>query len=89
MGRGLPSWKKTGAVPDAGDGHLDNLSQGQSVKTQLSGGNRAVFAAPRQLQQAICGYVEDYNCLRPHEALDHATLDEVMTQVPVLPDPWP
>ena len=44
-GRGLSSGQKTGAASDAGDGHLGHLSQGQPVKAQLSGGNRAVFAA--------------------------------------------
>nr|WP_243417118.1 DDE-type integrase/transposase/recombinase [Pseudoflavonifractor phocaeensis] len=65
----------------------DTLGVQPVLETELIYVNE--FTAPRQLQQAICGYVEDYNCLRPHEALDYATPDEVMTQVPVLPDRQP
>ena len=47
----------------------------RSVKTELIYVNE--FTSPRQLRQSIRGYVEDYNCLRPHEALGYATPDEV------------
>ena len=47
----------------------------RSLKTELIYVNE--FTSPRQLRQSIRGYVEDYNCLRPHEALGYATPDEV------------
>ncbi|MBR3561814.1 MAG: integrase core domain-containing protein, partial [Oscillospiraceae bacterium] len=35
------------------------------------------YRSPRELRAAIRGYIDDYNSLRPHEALDYATPDEV------------
>lgn len=32
---------------------------------------------PRELRQSIRSYIDDYNRLRPHEALDYATPDAV------------
>ena len=43
----------------------------RSLKTELIYINE--FHSPRQLRQAIGQYVNDYNTLRPHEALDYAT----------------
>lgn len=47
----------------------------RSLKTELIYINE--FHVPRELGQSIRGYVRDYNCLRPHEALDYATPDAV------------
>ena len=43
----------------------------RSLKTELIYINE--FRSPRELRQAIRQYVNDYNTLRPHEALDYAT----------------
>ncbi|WP_283128638.1 integrase core domain-containing protein [Allofournierella massiliensis] len=47
----------------------------RSLKTELIYINE--FTSPQQLGQAIRGYMEDYNSLRPHEALDYKTPDSV------------
>lgn len=47
----------------------------RSLKTEMIYINE--FTSPRQLRQSICDYVEDYNSLRPHEALDYKTPDTV------------
>lgn len=47
----------------------------RSLKTELSYVNE--FTSHRQLRQGIRSYVEDYNSLRLHEALDYATPDAV------------
>ena len=47
----------------------------RSLKTELIYINE--FRSPRQLRQAICQYVSEYNTLRPHEALDYATPEDV------------
>ena len=47
----------------------------RSLKTELIYINE--FLSPRQLRQAIAQYVSDYNTLRPHEALDYATPEDV------------
>ena len=47
----------------------------RSLKTELIYVNE--FLSPRQLRQAIRQYVYDYNTLRPHEALDYATPEEI------------
>lgn len=47
----------------------------RSLKTELIYINE--FRSPRQLRQEICQYVSDYNTLRPHEALDYATPEDV------------
>ena len=47
----------------------------RSLKTELIYINE--FHSPKQLRQAIRAYIEDYNTLRPHEALDYATPDQV------------
>lgn len=43
----------------------------RSLKTELIYVNE--FRSPKQLRQAIRQYVNDYNTLRPHEALDYET----------------
>ena len=43
----------------------------RSLKTELIYVNE--FRSPRELRQAIRQYVNDYNTLRPHEALDYET----------------
>ncbi len=48
----------------------------RSLKTELIYINE--FHSLRELRQAIGGYVEDYNSLRPHEALEYATPDHVI-----------
>ena len=35
------------------------------------------YRSPKELRTAIRGYIDDYNSLRPHEALDYSTPDEV------------
>lgn len=47
----------------------------RSLKTELIYINE--FTSPQKPGQAIRGYVEDYNSLRPHEALDYKTPDSV------------
>jgi len=49
----------------------------RSLKTELIYINE--FRSPRELRQAIRSYIEDYNSLRPHEALNYATPDQVFT----------
>lgn len=46
-----------------------------SLKTELIYINE--FHSPRELGRSIRGYINDYNSLRPHEALDYATPDAV------------
>lgn len=47
----------------------------RSLKTELIYINE--FRSPRELRQSIRSYIDDYNRLRPHEALDNATPDAV------------
>ena len=47
----------------------------RSLKTELIYINE--YRSPKELRAAIRGYIDDYNSLRPHEALDYATPDEV------------
>ena len=47
----------------------------RSLKTELVYINE--YRSPKELRAAIRGYIDDYNSLRPHEALDYATPDEV------------
>ncbi len=47
----------------------------RSLKTELIYINE--FRSPKQLRQAIRAYIEDYNNLRPHEALGYDTPDQV------------
>lgn len=47
----------------------------RSLKTELIYINE--YRNPKQLRKAISNYVEEYNTLRPHEALDYATPNEV------------
>lgn len=47
----------------------------RSLKTELIYINE--FNSPRQLRQSIRSYIDAYNSLRPHEALDYATPDAV------------
>ena len=47
----------------------------RSLKTELIYINE--FLSPRALGQAIRSYINDYNSIRPHEALDYATPDAV------------
>ena len=47
----------------------------RSLKTELIYINE--FHSPKELGRSIRGYVNDYNSLRPHEALDYATPDAV------------
>jgi len=46
----------------------------RSLKTELIYVNE--FRSPKQLRQAIRQYVNDYNTLRPHEALDYETPED-------------
>lgn len=46
----------------------------RSLKTELIYVNE--FHSPKELRQAIRQYVNDYNTLRPHEALDYETPEE-------------
>ncbi len=58
----------------------DNIMIGRwfrSLKTELIYINE--FRSPRELRLAIRSYIEDYNSLRPHEALDYATPDQVFS----------
>ena len=47
----------------------------RSLKTELIYINE--FSTPKSLRIAIRQYIQDYNTLRPHEALDYATPEEV------------
>lgn len=47
----------------------------RSLKTELIYINE--FASPRDLRQKINRYIEDYNHLRPHQALDYRTPAQV------------
>ena len=47
----------------------------RSLKTELIYINE--YRSPKELRAAIRSYINDYNALRPHEALDYATPDEV------------
>ena len=47
----------------------------RSLKTELIYINE--FSTPRSLRNAIGQYIHDYNTLRPHEALDYATPEDV------------
>lgn len=47
----------------------------RSLKTELIYINE--FRSPRELRQSIRSYIDDYNRLRPHEALDYATSDAI------------
>ena len=47
----------------------------RSLKTELI--YVTEFCSPRELRAGIAEYIQDYNSLRPHEALDYATPDEV------------
>lgn len=47
----------------------------RSLKTELIYINE--YRSPKELRAAIRGYINDYNTLRPHEALDYATPEEV------------
>ena len=47
----------------------------RSLKTELIYINE--FRSLRELRQSIRSYIDDYNRLRPHEALDYATPDAV------------
>ena len=47
----------------------------RSLKTELIYVNE--FRSPKELRRAISNYIETYNSLRPHEALDYATPDQV------------
>lgn len=46
----------------------------RSLKTELIYVNE--FRSPKELRQAIRQYVDDYNTLRPHEALDYETPED-------------
>lgn len=48
----------------------------RSLKTELIYINE-FRSPPRELRQSIRSYIDDYNRLRPHEALDYATPDAV------------
>lgn len=50
----------------------------RSLKTELIYINE--FQSPRHLRQEIGKYIKVYNTLRPHEALDYRTPDEVFFQ---------
>ena len=47
----------------------------RSLKTELIYINE--YRSPKELRAAIRGYINDYNTLRPHEALDYATPEDV------------
>lgn len=47
----------------------------RSLKTELIYINE--YRSPKELRAAIRAYIDDYNTLRPHEALDYATPEEV------------
>lgn len=47
----------------------------RSLKTELIYPNE--FLSPRELRQALQRYIDDYNSVRPHAALDYATPDAV------------
>ncbi len=47
----------------------------RSLKTELIYINE--FHSPRELRRAIRAYINDYNSIRPHEALDYETPDTV------------
>ena len=47
----------------------------RSLKTELIYINE--FRTPKELRRSISNYIETYNTLRPHEALDYATPDQV------------
>ena len=47
----------------------------RSLKTELIYINE--YRSPKELRAAIRGYIDDYNTLRPHEALDYATPEKV------------
>ena len=47
----------------------------RSLKTELIYINE--FRSPRELRQSIRSYIDDYDHLRPHEALGYATPDAV------------
>ena len=47
----------------------------RSLKTELIYTNE--FPSPRDLRQALRSYIDDYNSIRPHAALDYATPDAV------------
>ena len=47
----------------------------RSLKTELIYINE--YRSPKELRAAIHDYIDDYNSLRPHEALDYSTPDEV------------
>jgi putative transposase len=47
----------------------------RSLKTELIYINE--YRSPKELRSAIRGYIDDYNTLRPHEALDYATPEQV------------
>lgn len=49
----------------------------RSLKTELIYINE--YRTPKELRAAIHGYINDYNTLRPHEALNYATPEEVYT----------
>ena len=49
----------------------------RSLKTELIYINE--YRTPKELRAAIRGYINDYNTLRPHEALNYATPEEVYT----------
>ena len=47
----------------------------RSLKTELIYINE--YRSPKELRAAIRSYINDYNTLRPHEALDYATPEDV------------
>ena len=47
----------------------------RSLKTELIYINE--FNSSRELRQIIWGYIDDYNSLHPHKALDYVTPDAV------------
>lgn len=47
----------------------------RSLKTELIYINE--YRSPKELRKAIRSYIEEYNTLRPHEALDYATPNQV------------
>ena len=50
----------------------------RSLKTEMIYINE--FASPRELREAIGDYIERYNTLRPHEALDYETPQSVYSR---------